>query len=196
MSDHEQQQPAPGRGKVLEALARAERKVFTRPAPKSAKAQVKFLLTRAKGSTKALAERLGVSRRTVERYRSGTLTTPQKRLQAALVEETESEWQPQVRAQAREQAATSGGMMVHVVAYFGFAASGSSDDGRERHITTAISPTYVQQILQLQEAGATEEELHPVVAQAVTESYFTEWGTRAQGLRADFTHVQSIDFEF
>ncbi|MFB8106879.1 terminal protein [Streptomyces sp. NPDC056007] len=196
MSDHEQQQPAPGRGKVLEALVRAEQKVFTRPAPKSAKAQVKFLLTRAKESTKALAERLGVSRRTVERYRSGTLTTPQKRLQAALVEETESEWQPQVRAQARKQAATSGGMMVHVVAYFGFAATGSSDDGRERLITTAISPTYVQQILQLQESGATEEELHPVVAQAVTESYFTEWGIRAQGLRADFTHVQSIDFEF
>ncbi|MFD4341740.1 telomere-protecting terminal protein Tpg [Streptomyces anulatus] len=195
MSDHEQQ-PAPGRGKVLEALVRAERKVFTRPAPKSAKTQVKFLLTRAKGSTKALAERLGVSRRTVERYRAGKLTTPQKRLQAALVEETESEWQPQVRAQAREQAATSGGMMVHVVAYFGFAATGSSDDGRIRHITTAISPTYVKRILQLQASGATEEELHPVVAQAVTESYFTEWGTRAQGLRADFTHVQSIDFEF
>ncbi|MFD7763542.1 telomere-protecting terminal protein Tpg [Streptomyces microflavus] len=196
MSDHEQQQPAQGRGKVLDALVRAERKVFTRPAPKSAKAQVKFLLTRAKGSTKALAERLGVSRRTVERYRAGTLTTPQKRLQTALVEETESEWQPQVRAQAREQASTSGGMMVHVVAYFGFTATGSSDDGRERHITTAISPTYVQQILQLQASDATEEELHPVVAQAVTESYFTEWGTRAQGLRADFTHVQSIDFEF
>ncbi|MGW1438718.1 telomere-protecting terminal protein Tpg [Streptomyces griseus] len=196
MSDHEQQQPAPGRGKVLEALARAERKVFTRPAPKSAKAQVKFLLTRVKGSTKALAERLGVSRRTVERYRAGKLTTPQKRLQAALVEETESEWQPQVRAQAREQASTSGGMMVHVVAYFGFTASGSSDDGRIQHITTPISPTYAQQILQLQASGATEEELHPIVAQAVTESYFTEWGTLAQGLRADFTHVQSIDFEF
>ncbi|MER7885977.1 HTH domain-containing protein [Streptomyces fimicarius] len=28
---------------------------------------MKFFLTRAKGSTKALAERLGVSRRTVER---------------------------------------------------------------------------------------------------------------------------------
>ncbi|MFI9630924.1 helix-turn-helix domain-containing protein [Streptomyces sp. NPDC052042] len=87
MSDHEQQQPAPSRGKVLDALVRAERKVFTRPAPKSAKAQVKFLLTRAKGSTKAVAERLGVSRRTVERYRARklTLTTPQKRLRAALV---------------------------------------------------------------------------------------------------------------
>ncbi|WP_406156361.1 hypothetical protein OG298_01685 [Streptomyces sp. NBC_01005] len=95
MSDHEQQQSASRRDKVLEALARAERKVFTRPAPKSATAQVKFLLTRAKGSTKALAERLSVSRRTVERYRAGKLTTPQKRLQAALVEATESEWQPQ-----------------------------------------------------------------------------------------------------
>lgn len=185
MSDHEQQQQlAPRQGKVLEALAQAERKVFTRPAPKSANAQVKFLLTRVKGSAKALAERLGTSTRTIERYRSGKLTTPQKRLRAVLVEETESEWQPQVRAQAREQAATSSGMMVDVTAYFGFTCKGSSDDGRERQITTAISPTYAKQILELQEAGATEEELHPIVAEAITESYFTEWGTRAAGLRA------------
>ncbi|MFI1840387.1 telomere-protecting terminal protein Tpg [Streptomyces olivaceoviridis] len=196
MSNHEQQQLAPRRGKVLEALARAERKVFTRPAPKSAKAQVKFLLTRAKGSTKALAECLGVSRRTVERYRAGTLTTPQKRLRAALVEETESEWQPQVRAQARHQAAASSGIMVDVTAYFGFTWTGSSNDGRERTITTAISPTYAKQILELQEAGTTEEDLHPIVAEAITESYFTEWGTRAAGLRADFTHVSQIEFRF
>ncbi|MEU7047837.1 telomere-protecting terminal protein Tpg [Streptomyces eurythermus] len=160
----------PRRGKFLEALARAERKVFTRPAPKSAKAQVQFLLTRAKGATQALAERLGVSRRTVERYRAGTLTTPQKRLRAALVGgETGSEWQPHVRAQARHQAATSSGMMVEVTAYFGFTCTGSSDDGRERSITTAISPTCAKQILELQEAGATEEDLHPNVAEAITE---------------------------
>ncbi|WP_411078301.1 telomere-protecting terminal protein Tpg [Streptomyces sp. cmx-10-25] len=195
MSDHEQQ-PAPRRGKVLEALARAERKVFTRPAPKSANAQVKFLLTRVKGSAKALAERVGTSARTIERYRVGKLKKPQKRLQAALVEATESEWQPQVRAQARAQAATSRGMMVEVTAYFGFTCTGSSDDGRERQITTDISPTYVKQILQLQEAGATEEELHPIVAAAITESYFTEWGTRADDLRADFTSVSSISFRF
>ncbi|MEV7817726.1 terminal protein [Streptomyces flaveolus] len=196
MSEHEQQQPTPRRGKVLEALARAERMVFTRTAPKSAKAQVKFLLTRAKGSTKVLAERLGVSRWTVERYRAGKLATPQKRLQAALVEKTESEWQPQVRAQAREQASTSSGMRGEVTAYIGFTCSGSSDDGRIRFITTPISPTYARRILELREAGATEEDLHPVVAEAITESYFTEWGTRADSLRADFTHVQSIDFRF
>ncbi|GAB2991606.1 hypothetical protein GCM10023080_066700 [Streptomyces pseudoechinosporeus] len=196
MSDHETRQPAPRRSKVLEALARAERKVFTRPPPKSAKAQVKFLLTRAKGSTKALAERLGVSRRTVQRYRAGQLTKPQKRLQAVLVEETESQWQPQVKAQARQRAATSSGMMVEVTAYFGFTCRGSSDDGRERTITTPISPVYAAEILQLQEAGATEEDLHPIVADAITESYFTEWGTRAEGLRADFTDVRSIEFQF
>lgn len=195
MSDHEQQL-APRRGKVLEALARAERKVFTRPAPKSVKAQMEFLLTRVKGSTKALAERLGTSRRTVERYRAGKLKTPQKRLQAALVEETESEWQPQVRGQAREQAATSSGMMVRVVAHFGFTASGSSDDGRVRHVLTEISPTYAKQILELQEAGATEEDLHPIVAKAITESYFTDWGSQCDGLVAHFTDVQSIEFEF
>ncbi|MFF3503419.1 telomere-protecting terminal protein Tpg [Streptomyces sp. NPDC003247] len=139
---------------------------------------------------------MGVSRCTVERYRSGKLTTPQKRLQAALVEETESEWQPQVRAQAREQAATSSGMMVEVTAYLGFACRGSSDDGRERSTTTAISPTYAKQILELQEAGATEEDLHPIVVEAITESYFTEWGTRAAGLRADFTYVSKIEFRF
>ncbi|MEU5092935.1 terminal protein [Streptomyces sp. NPDC021356] len=196
MSDHEQQQPAPRRGKVLEALARAERKVFTRPAPKSAKAQVKFLLTRMEGSARSLAERVGTSTRTIERYRAGKLKKPQKRLQAALAEATESEWQPQVRAQARAQASTSSGMMVEVTAYFGFACKGSSDDGRERQITTEISPIYAKQILELQEAGATEGDLHPIVAEAITESYFTEWGTRAAGLRADFTHVSKIDFRF
>lgn len=72
MTIDDSQQPAPRRDKILEALTQAERKVVTRPAPKSAKAQVKFLLTRAKGSTKALAERLGVSRRTVERYALGS----------------------------------------------------------------------------------------------------------------------------
>lgn len=124
------------------------------------------------------------------------MTTPQKRLLAAMMEETESNWQPQVRAQARAAAATSRGMMVEVTAYFGFTCTGSSDDDRERQITTAISPTYVKQILELQEADATEDELHPIVAAAITESYFTEWGTRANDLRADFTHVTNIECRF
>lgn len=126
---HDSQQPAPRGGKVLDALTRAERQTVTRPAPNLAKAQVKLLLTRMKDSTKDLTERLGCSTRTVQRYRAGQLKKPQKRLQTALVEETASEWQPQVRAQARKRAATSSGLMVNVHAYFGFACKGSSETG-------------------------------------------------------------------
>lgn len=41
---------------------------------------MEFLYTHAKKSTKALAEQLGVSTRTVQRYRAGQQTKPQKRL--------------------------------------------------------------------------------------------------------------------
>ncbi|MCX4537882.1 hypothetical protein OHA79_46495 (plasmid) [Streptomyces sp. NBC_00841] len=61
-------QAARTRAKIMDGLARAERALFTRPTPKSARAQMKFLRTREKGSTKTLAERLGVFRKTVERY--------------------------------------------------------------------------------------------------------------------------------
>ncbi|WP_329536217.1 hypothetical protein [Streptomyces sp. NBC_01450] len=37
------------RAKILDGIARAERALFTRPAPKSARAQMKFLRTREKG---------------------------------------------------------------------------------------------------------------------------------------------------
>ena len=84
--------------------------------------------------------------------------------------------------------------MVEVTAYSGFTCPGSSDDGREHSITTAISPTYAKQSLELQEAGATEEDLRSRVAEAITEWYFTEWGTRAAGLRADSTYVSRVDF--
>ncbi|MFE3907502.1 hypothetical protein ACFXPY_46690 [Streptomyces sp. NPDC059153] len=40
------------------------------------------------------------------------------------------------------------------------------------------------------------EDLHPIVAKAITESYFTDWGSQCDGLVAHFTDVQSIDFEF
>ncbi|MGX1913538.1 hypothetical protein ACWIID_32565 [Streptomyces phaeochromogenes] len=93
-------------------------------------------------------------------------------------------------------AATSGSMMANVHAYLGSACTGSSDDGRERFVSTPISPVYAKETLRLQEEAATETDLHPVVVEAITESYFTEWGTRADGLRADLTDVQSTDFQF
>lgn len=112
-----------------------------------------------------------------------------------MAKETETQWKPQVRAQAREHAATSG-MMANLHAYFWFACTGSSDDGRERFVSTPISPVYAKEILCLQEAAATEKDLHPVVAEAITESYFTEWFSRTDGFQPDFTDVQPLDFHF
>ncbi len=50
------------------ALNRALEAAFTRPMPKSAPAQMRYLVRQHKGSTKAVAQLLGVSQRTVERY--------------------------------------------------------------------------------------------------------------------------------
>ncbi|MEE6269112.1 helix-turn-helix transcriptional regulator [Streptomyces diastatochromogenes] len=190
------QTPASRPSKIRAALARAERALFTRPAPKSAKSQMKFLRTRANGSNEALAERLGVSRSTVHRYLTGASTKPHRRLQEALTYETEEQWQPQVRAQARQRAATSGGLVITCRATFGFTADGTSDDGRVRDIITAVSPSHAARILDAKEHGATDEELQPLLAEAVTESYFRAGGTIHAGLRADFQDVEHLDISF
>ncbi|GAB2627653.1 hypothetical protein GCM10027168_69220 [Streptomyces capparidis] len=69
MSEHHEQHIAPPsrRGPVQEGLEHAERGTFTRPVPKTARAQARFLLGRAQASTKALAARPGISQRTVQR---------------------------------------------------------------------------------------------------------------------------------
>ncbi|MHB6912722.1 telomere-protecting terminal protein Tpg [Streptomyces sp. DB-54] len=168
----------------------------TQPTPKSAQAQMKFLRTRTKGSIKALAERLGLSRSTVHRYLTGASTKPHKRLHEALTHETEKQWQPQVRAQARQRAATSGGLVITCRATFGFTANGTSDDGRVRDIITAVSPSHAARILDAKERGATDDELQPLLAEAITDSYFREGGTARAGLRADFQDVEHVEISF
>lgn len=184
------------RHKPFDGLGREERTLFTRPTPKSAQARMKFLLTRAKGSTKAVAERLGVSRRTVERYRSGAAKTPQKRLQEALMQETESHRQPQVRAQARQRAGTSGGFVISCRAYFGFGPEGTSDAGRVRDLMVAVSPSHASAILAAQESGATDKDLHALVAEAIADAYFRQGGGRRASLEVQFADVEWLDIKF
>ncbi|MFF3177978.1 telomere-protecting terminal protein Tpg [Streptomyces sp. NPDC057900] len=196
MTDDDVTRAARTRAKILDGLARAERALFTRPAPKSARAQMKFLRTRERGSTKSLAERLGVSRKTVQRYLSGASTKPNKRLQAALVEETESEWQPQVRAQARQRAASTGGLIISCRAYFGLGPEGTSDAGRVRDITVAVSPSHAAAIIAAQEESATESDLHDAVAEAIADAYFRQGGGGRAGLEVKFADVERLDITF
>ncbi|MFF4138130.1 telomere-protecting terminal protein Tpg [Streptomyces mirabilis] len=196
MTDDDAQRAAGIRAKIMDGFARAERALFTRPAPKSARAQMKFLHTREKDSTKTLAERLGVSRKTVERYLSGASKKPQKRLQAALVKEVEAEWQPQVRAQARQRAATSAGLVISCRAYFGFGPEGTSDAGRVRDLTVAVAPSHAAAILAAQETGATDSDLHKLVAEALADAYFRQGGGGRTGLEVKFTDVEWLNISF
>lgn len=189
-------QAAKTRAKFMEGLARVERTLFTRPAPKSPNAQMRFLRKRERGSTKSLAERLGVSRKTVQRYLSGASTKPNKRLKSALVQETESEWQPQVKAQARERASTSGGLVITFRATLGFTANGTSDDTRVRDLSIAVSASHAALILAAQEEGATDSDLHDAVAEAIADAYFRLGGGGRASLKVKFTDVERLDIAF
>ncbi|MFC3578007.1 telomere-protecting terminal protein Tpg [Streptomyces yaanensis] len=107
------------------------------------------------------------------------------------------DWQPGVRARVREQAASTGGLLITARARFGFrAALGSTDDPRPRLIRQTVSPDYAGRILAARERGATEAELQELVAQALGLAYFGNFGERAKGVEVEFTDVDYIDFNF
>ena len=123
-------------GEIDDALQRAAANTATRPIPKSAQARMRFLLKTERGSTRALAARLGITQRTVERYLKGTLRRPRAELAARLEREVRKDWQPRVQRRAKKQAATATGIVIETRARFGFtAAPGSTDDARIRRIT-------------------------------------------------------------
>lgn len=184
-------------GEIEDALRRAAAGTATRPIPKTAGAQMRFLLKAEKGSTRALAARLGVSQRTVERYLKGTLRRPRKDLAARLEREVRRDWQPRVQQRAKKRAATSGGIVVETRARFGFtAAPGSTDDGRMRRITQHLPPTYAARLFDAQAAGASEQQLQRIAAEGLQEIYFKDRGRRAADLEVEFTDIDYIELDF
>ncbi|MFI8326333.1 telomere-protecting terminal protein Tpg [Streptomyces sp. NPDC085529] len=178
-----------------DSLDRALEKAFTRPAPKSAQAQMKYLVKQLKG-TKAAAQALGISQRTVERYVAGKLKRPRQELRARLEGEVKKRWQPQVRAKARQRAATMTGLVVSTRARFGFeAAAGTTDDARIRDITQALPPEYADQLFSAREQGAGENQLRQIAAEGLARMYFRANNTRAHGLDVEFTDVERLDID-
>ncbi|MFE1383530.1 telomere-protecting terminal protein Tpg [Streptomyces sp. NPDC058740] len=178
-----------------DSLDRALEKAFTRPAPKSAQAQMKYLVKQLKG-TNAVAQALGISQRTVERYVTGKLKRPRQELRARLEGEVKKRWQPQVRAKARQKAATTTGLVVSTRARFGFeAAGGTTDDARIRDITQALPPEYADQLFTAREQGAGEDQLREIAADGLARMYFRANNTRAHGLDVEFTDVERLDID-
>ncbi|MEE1755440.1 telomere-protecting terminal protein Tpg [Streptomyces sp. SP18CS02] len=184
-------------GILGDSLDRAAENTFTRPLPKSAGAQMRFLVRSEKGSTRAVARRLGVSQRTVERYLKDQLKRPRKELAGRLVDEVRKSWQPRVRQRARQTAATSGGIVIETRARFGFtAAPGSTDDGRLRLITQHLPPSYAARLFDARTGGATERELRDIAAEGLQEQYFKDHGRRAQGLMVEFTDIDYVELDY
>ncbi|UQW99210.1 XRE family transcriptional regulator [Streptomyces sp. RerS4] len=178
-----------------DGLNQAVAKAFTRPIPKSAGAQMRYLVKQYK-STKAAAAALGITQRTVERYIKDQIKKPRPELADRIEREVKKRWQPQIRAKAKKTAATTGGIVVDTRARFGYtAAPGTTDDGRLRHLTVALPPEFAGRLFDAQDAGATEQQLRDIAAEGLQEIYFKDRGRRAGGLLVEFTDIDHIEFD-
>ncbi|MFJ3513185.1 telomere-protecting terminal protein Tpg [Streptomyces luteogriseus] len=178
-----------------DSLDRALEGAFTRRIPQSAQAQMKYLVKQLKG-TKAAAQALGISQRTVERYISGKLKRPRQDLRGRLEREVKKRWQPQIRAKARKKAATTGGLVVSTRARFGFeSAAGTTDDARIRDITQALPPQWADRLFTAREQGANEQQLQQIAADGLAQMYFRANNSRAHGLSVEFTDVEQLEIE-
>ncbi|MFE0801254.1 telomere-protecting terminal protein Tpg [Streptomyces sp. NPDC058812] len=179
-----------------DGLDAAVQKAFTRPAPKTAGAQMRYLVKQLKG-TRAVAQMLRVSQRTVERYVKGQLRKPRPDLAARLEREVKARWQPQIRAKAKEKAATTDGIVIDTRARIGYKAPiGSTDEDRVRHLTVALPPRYAARLFDAQQQGAGDRQLQQIAAEALKETYFQDGGRRAGSLEeVRFTDIEHIEFD-
>lgn len=183
-------------GDIEDALERADREAFTREPPKTLQARINFLMGKLK-TTKAIARELGVSQRSVERYRKGERKHPPKDIANRIDTAVRARWQPQVRKRRRRQAATSGGITVETRARFGYTAPmGTTDDGRMRRLTVHLPPAYADRLFEAQQQGASDQQMREIVAEGLQEVYFKDGGRRADNLEVAFTDIDYFDVSF
>ncbi|MGP4004823.1 telomere-protecting terminal protein Tpg [Streptomyces sp. 8N706] len=181
---------------IHDALHRADQEVFTREPPKGLQARINFLLKQLK-TTRAIAQELGVTQRSVERYRTGERKKPPKDIADRIEAAVRARWQPQVRKRRRKQAATSTGITVETRARFGYTAPiGTTDDGRIRRLTVHLPPAYAARLFDAREQGATDQQMRTIVAEGLQEIYFKDGGRRAADLEVAFTDIDYVDLSF
>ncbi|MEV4881428.1 telomere-protecting terminal protein Tpg [Streptomyces cyaneofuscatus] len=179
-------------GEIEDAIERADRESFTRQPPKTLKGQIGYLLKQM-GSAKAVAQELGVTADSVNRYRRGARKHARADVASKINDAVRQRWQPQVRKRRQKQAATSGGITVETRARFGYTAPvGTTDDGRFRRLTVKLPAAYAQRLFDARESGVSEQEMRGIIAEGFKEIYFQDGGDRAAGL-SDVT-LNDIDY--
>ncbi|GHI10328.1 terminal protein TpgA2 [Streptomyces cellostaticus] len=183
-------------GDIDDALERADEEAFTREPPKSVQARVNFLLSKLK-TTRAVAELLRVSQRSVERYRKGERKKPPKPIADRIEAEVRRRWQPRIRKQRRQQAAATTGITVETRARFGYTAPiGTTDDPRMRRLTVHLPPAYARRLFDAQQQGANDQQLRSIVAEGLQEIYFKDSGHRADNLEVELQEIDYLDVSF
>ncbi|WLW58290.1 telomere-protecting terminal protein Tpg [Streptomyces sp. YU58] len=177
---------------IDDAIERADREAFTRQPPKTLQARINFLMKQLK-TTRAVAQEIGVSQRSVERYRKGERKHPPQAIAERIDAAVRQRWQPQVRKRRQRQAATTGGITVETRARFGYTAPvGTTDDGRFRRLTVHLPPAYAQRLFNARDTGASDQQMRAIIAEGFKEIYFQDGGARAMDL-SDVT-LNDIDY--
>ncbi|MFF2964947.1 telomere-protecting terminal protein Tpg [Streptomyces sp. NPDC057963] len=168
-------------GEIEDAIERADREAFTREPPKTLQGRINYLLRQLK-TTRAVAAELGVTQRSVERYRKGERKHPPKDIAAKIDAAVRQRWQPQVRKRRHKQAATTG-ITVETRARFGYTAPvGTTDDGRFRRLTVRLPAIYAQRLFDARDAGASDQQMRDIIAEGFKDVYFQDGGGRAMGI--------------
>lgn len=179
-------------GEIEDAIERADRESFTRQPPKTLKGQIGYLLKQL-GSAKAVAQEIGVTADSVNRYRRGARKHARADVASKIDDAVRQRWQPQVRKRRQRRAATTSGITVETRARFGYTAPvGTTDDGRFRRLTVHLPPAYAQRLFDARHTGASDQEMRGIIAEGFKEIYFQDGGGRATGL-SDVT-LNDIDY--
>jgi hypothetical protein len=169
-------------GEIEDAIERADQESFTKEPPKTLKGQIGFLI-RQFGSAKAVAQEIGVTADSVNRYRRGARKHARPDVAAKIETAVRARWQPLVRKRQQRQAASSTGITVETRARFGYTAPvGTTDDGRFRRLTVHLPPEYAQRLFDARDAGASDQQMRQIIADGFKEIYFQDGGGRAMGL--------------
>ncbi|MEU9405749.1 XRE family transcriptional regulator [Streptomyces sp. NPDC048281] len=184
-------------GEIDDAIERVDRESFTREPPKTLKGQISYLMGQLK-TTRAVAAELGVSQRSVERYRKGERKHPPKGIQQKIDAAVRSRWQPQVRKRRQRQAAATGGITVETRARFGYTAPvGTTDDGRFRRLTVHLPPEYARRLFEARAAGASDQQMRGIIAEGFKDVYFQDGGSRAMGLSdVEINDIDYLDLDY
>ncbi|MEW2051563.1 XRE family transcriptional regulator [Streptomyces sp. NPDC005476] len=182
---------------IEDAIERADREAFTREPPKTLKGRIGYLI-RQLGSARAVAQEIGVTADSVNRYRRGARKHARPDVAAKIDDAVRARWQPQVRKRRQRQAAATGGITVETRARFGYTAPiGTTDDGRFRRLTVHLPPAYAQRLFDARDSGASDQEMRGIIAEGFKEIYFQDGGARATGLTdVEITDIDYLDLDY